>query len=270
MALLSCTKEVNHHGKTPLAQVDGAFLYMEDVQQALPMLINKEDSVEFVSKYIQNWAEDVLLFHKAEGNIPDNDKIEKLVASYRETLIMHTFQEELVNQEIGEHIQNEEIEKYYLANANMFLAEQPYIKGLFIKVPLDAPHLNNVKVWYRSNSQTSIDNLEKYTISNAVDYQYFYDDWLPLTDLSQKIPLKTLGMDFDYLQKTKNVEVSDTAFHYFLHVENFLPKGDVLPIEYAKDEIKDILVNLKRVDYINKMKQDLYREANDNKKIIYY
>ena len=270
MILTACSDDVNHRGKTPLVEAGGQFLYQEDLRSALPVLVGRKDSAEFVEKFMQNWIEDALLYKKAEGNIPDNAKIEELVSSYRKALIMHTYQEELVNQEVGQDISDEEIEKYYNEHAAMFRAVQPYIKGLFIKVPITAPHLNNVRVWYQSNSQVSIDHLEKYTISNAVSYDYFYDDWKPLADFSSKIPLKELVSDYKYLEKKRNVEVSDTSFYYFLHVENFLPEGDILPLEYAKGEIKDILVNLKRVEYINKMKHDLYDDASENKEIKYY
>ena len=46
----------------------------------------------------------MLLFDKAEGNIPDNAKIAKLVENYRRALIMHTYQEELVNQKLANEI----------------------------------------------------------------------------------------------------------------------------------------------------------------------
>ena len=39
---------------------------------------------------------------------------------------------------------------------------------------------------------------------------------------------------------------------------------------YIKSEIKEILINLKRVEFINRMKDDLYKEASDDKDIIYY
>ena len=37
-----------------------------------------------------------------------------------ESLIMHTYQEELVNQQLGTEITEEEIEKYYQQNVGMF------------------------------------------------------------------------------------------------------------------------------------------------------
>lgn len=266
----SCSEGVNHYGKTPLVEVGGQFLYKEDLSSALPTFVNKADSTEFVDKYIHNWVEDVLLYKKAEGNIPNNKNIDELVASYRKALIMHAYQEELVNQEIGTTITDEEVEQYYKQHAEMFRAEQPFVKGLFLKVPLNAPHLNNVRTWYKSNNQLSIDRLEKYTVSNAVVYDYFYDDWKPLNMLSAKLPMKKLCNDFAYFDKNRNIELADTAYHYFLHVENLLPEGDILPIEYAKGEIREILINLKRVDYINKMRHDLYDDAKENNKIIYY
>ncbi len=35
-------------------------------------------------------------------------------------------------------------------NKELFKLENPLIKGLFIKVPLTAPQLNNVRRWYKS------------------------------------------------------------------------------------------------------------------------
>ena len=64
-------------------EVAGEYLYKEDLQAALPFHISKDDSVLFAEHYIKNWVEDVLLFDKAEGNIPDNAKIAKLVENYR-------------------------------------------------------------------------------------------------------------------------------------------------------------------------------------------
>ena len=43
-------------------------------------------------------------------------KVDELVASYRKALIMHTYQEELVNQKLGNEISDAEIEQYYNQN----------------------------------------------------------------------------------------------------------------------------------------------------------
>ena len=269
-AMTGCGQEHNHKGKTPLVEVSGEFLYKEDLQAALPLNISKDDSVLFAEHYIRNWIEDALLFDKAEGNIPDNDKISKLVENYRRALIMHTYQEKLVNQKLANDISEEEINAYYEKNKELFRLDNPLVKGLFIKVPLSSPDLGNVRVWYRKNNQDVIEKLEKYSLRNAVSYDYFYDRWTSVPDVAAKIPLKVLDTDANYLDKNRNVEVKDTAFCYFLHIEDFLGKDKQKPLDFARDEIKEILINLKRVEFINKVKEDLYQRASDRNKIIYY
>ncbi len=269
LLLMGCRQEHDHKGKTPLVEVAGEFLYEEDLRAALPLNLSKDDSVLFAESYIKNWVEDVLLFDKAEGNIPDNERIAKLVDSYRRALIMHTYQEELVNQRLANEIDTAEIAAYYAKNRDLFRNEASYVKGLFIKVPLKASGIGNVRNWYKRNDQASIEKLEKYSLSGAVSYDYFYDHWIPVADVAAKIPLKALGSEDSYLDKNRDIEVKDTAYCYFLHVEEFLGKGEHRPLDFAKEEIKEILINLKRVEFINSVKDELYQQASEGNKINY-
>lgn len=263
-----CTETVDHKGKTPLVQVGKDFLYKEEVVSAIPPGISEQDSSEMADKYIRNWIENVLLYEKAEGNIPDNEKIEELVQSYRKTLITHSYIEQIVSQEVESNISDSEIENYYNQNNGIFLAREPYIKGLYIKLPKTASGISQVRLWYKDSSERSIDRLEKYGLRNAVDYEYFYDRWRPLDEIMLRMPVKEA--DKGKYTKEKNIEVSDTAFYYFLHVEEFLGQGEVLPLEYAGNDIKEILMNTKRVEFITRMKEDLYKEASENNDIKYF
>ena len=75
---------------------------------------------------------------------------------------------------------------------------------------------------------------------------------------------------FGFAITTEVKNVKDTAFCYFLHVEEFLGKDEQRPLDFARKEIKEILINLKRVDFINKVKEELYQRASDRNKINYY
>lgn len=270
LVLASCGKTVDHQGKTPLVEVGGTFLYKEDVDAAMPIGLRGKDSARFADDYVRNWVEDILLYQKAEGNIPDNAKIDRQVEAYRRALIVHTYQEELVRQKLGDEISEEEIDAYYRAHEKRFRAEQPYIQGLFVKVPVSERNLNQVRKWYKQPTQEAVDRLEKFSIAHAVNYDYFYNQWRPVAEFALKIPLDAIAADPDYLRRNRNVEVRDTAFCYFLHVEQFLPKGGRLPLEYARSEIKEMIINLKRVEFINRVKDDLYRDASEKNDIIYY
>ncbi|MCF2736768.1 peptidyl-prolyl cis-trans isomerase [Bacteroides caecigallinarum] len=264
-----CTEAVDHKGKTPLVQVGDNYLYMEDVMAVTPPGISEKDSAEMADRYIKNWIDDMLLYAKAEGNIPDDAGINELVNSYRRELITHTYIEQIVSQEVESLIPDSEVEEYYNENKDAFLAVEPYIKGLYIKVPKTASGISQVRQWYKDGSERSVDKIEKYGLRNAVDYEYFYDRWRSVNDFFLRLPTDA-DKEKNNIGKNKNIELSDSAFYYFLHIEDYLGKGEILPLEYAGKDIREIIMNNKRVEFITKMKKDLYDEACDNNDIKYF
>lgn len=264
-----CTETVDHKGKTPLVQVGDNYLYMEDVMAVTPPGISEKDIAEMADRYIKNWIDDMLLYAKAEGNIPDDAGINELVNSYRRELITHTYIEQIVSQEVENLIPDSEVEEYYNENKDAFLAVEPYIKGLYIKVPKTASGISQVRQWYKDGSERSVDKIEKYGLRNAVDYEYFYDRWRSVNDFFLRLPTDA-DKEKNNIGKNKNIELSDSAFYYFLHIEDYLGKGEILPLEYAGKDIREIIMNNKRVEFITKMKKDLYDEACDNNDIKYF
>ena len=265
----SCSQQYDHKGKKPLVEVSGKFLYQEDLQAALPLNLTDDDSVLFAENYIRIWIEDALLFERAEDNVRDSEKVKALVESYRRALVMHAYQEELVKQQLKDEITPAEITDYYEKNKALFLLEYSVVKGVFIKVPLQASGLADVRRWYKKNTQDAIEKLEKYSLRHAVTYDYFYDVWRPLKEIEAMLPSRNWAEESDFLKWNRDVELKDTAFHYFLHIEEFLGKGEQKPVDFAQEEIKEILINLKRVDFINRVKEDLYRQASDKDEINY-
>ena len=102
----ACSEQHDHKGWTPLVELDGNFLYREDLQSVLPAGLSKDDSLLFAEHYIRNWVEDILLYDKAQSNIPNNGEIDKLVENYRKALIMHTYQQALIHSGYQRRFQN--------------------------------------------------------------------------------------------------------------------------------------------------------------------
>lgn len=268
LCCISCKEQHDHRGKTPLVEVDGNFLYKEDLTSALPVGLSKDDSLLFTEHYIRSWAEEILLYEKAENNIPDNAGIDQLVENYRKALIMHTYQQELINQRLSKDLPEEDVMAYYEQNKELFKLDYPLIKGLFIKVPLTAPQLANVRKWYKTEKQDAVEHLEKYSLQNAVKYEYFYDKWVSVTDVLDMLPLQVETPEV-YLNSHRQIELKDTAFYYFLNVSDYRSAGDQKPYEFARSEAKDLLVNQRQVSFMKQVKDDLYKQAVSKKKIIY-
>ncbi len=267
--LAACSSETDHHGKTPLVEVDGMFLYKEDVKAMMPIGLSKTDSASFTEKYIRNWVEDVLLYEKAESNVSDEEHIETLVQNYRKSLIMHNYQQSLVGQVLTNELSEDELKQFYEANEALFRVDETLLKGLYIKVPQTASGINRIRRWYQSKDEKSIDRLEKYSLSNAVDYIYFYDRWMPASTLLAKLPRKFKDAE-QYLSKNRHIELQDTAYYYFLHVDDILMRGQVKPFDAARDEVKKALGNLKQADFMRQVRTDLYQSASKQERIKYY
>ena len=265
----ACNEQHDHKGRTPLVELNGNFLYREDLQSVLPVGLSKDDSLLFAEHYVRNWVEDILLYDKAQSNIPNNGEIDKLVENYRKALIMHTYQQALIHQQLSEEISEQDLTEYYEKNQALFKVERPLMKGLFIKVPLRAPQLADVRRWYKAETREAVEHLEKYSLQNAVKYDYFYDKWVPVSEVLDMLPLQVSDVN-DYLNKNRQVELQDTAFHYFLNVGDYRPIGEQEPYEFARRQVKDMLLNVKQVEFMKQMKEDLYQRAVKRNKIKYY
>lgn len=266
---IACQEEAEHGGKQPLMQVGNNFLYYEDMEKMIPYRATKADSMAFAKDYIRKWTEEQLLYEKAELNVKGDERIARMVEEYRRSLILSEYEQRLLMQNMSEELSDEELEEYYKDNKQFFMLEEPVIKGVFIKAPLTSPGLKDLKRWYKDNTEASLEQLESYAFRNAVMYEYFYDHWVPVSELEGKITinLAELGDEFD---KHRNIEVEDENYCYLLHIEEFVVKGEEKPFELAKQEIIGLLANKRRVDFMRKVKDDLYNQSMEMGRIKYY
>ena len=118
-------------------------------------------------------------------------------------------------------------------------------------------------------NREAVEHLEKYSLQNAVKYEYFYDKWVPITEVMDLMPLKVPDAG-EYLNKNRHVELKDTAFHYFLNVSDYRAVGEQEPYEFARSQVKDMMLNMKQVNFMKQVKEDLYQRAEKKDKIKYY
>ena len=269
LAFSACQEEYNHRGKTPLVELKGNFLYKEDLLSVLPVGLSQKDSAQFAERYIQEWLENILLYEKAERNILKDGTIEVLVENYRKSLMVHAYLQALVEQTLSEEVTEEELRDYYNQNQVLFKTNSPLVKGLFIKVPLTAPDVANVRRWYRDNSSDAVEKLEKYSLRNAVKYEYFYDKWMPASEILGLMPFKIGDVD-NFFAKNQHVELKDSAYYYFLNISDRRLSGEQEPFEFAERQIRNMLLNVKRADFIKQLRTDLYQQAIQNKDVKFY
>ncbi|MBR5891321.1 MAG: peptidyl-prolyl cis-trans isomerase, partial [Bacteroidaceae bacterium] len=184
-------------------------------------------------------------------------------------LLLNIYQERLVDQQLDKEITAEEIASFYEANSAMFKMEEPMIKGLLLKVSKKAPKLDAVRRWCKSTEPAELEKLEKYTLTNAQLYEYFYDSWMPISALAAKIALSEEDLK-QKVTKKDMIEFSDSASLYIMNISDYLPVGELKPLDLAESEIKELLVNSRKADFLQQVKKDIYNEAISGGKVKYF
>lgn len=257
----SCNnKETADENRNPILEVEGKFLYNDDVQQIIPPNANKEDSTEIAQSYIRKWVTTVLMYENAKRNITNQAEIDELVESYRKSLIIHQYQQKLIIQRLPKEPAEDELKAFYEQYSEQLKLNENIIKGLLLIVPANAPKLNEVRSWVRSGNSKALESIDKYSLQNAISYDYFGDRWIGFTEILKKIPIK-IEDPATYISSNSFVEIKDSTQYYFLRIESSKKIGQVEPYEMARDRIINILSNKNKADFISNFEKELYDDA---------
>lgn len=265
----SCASKTADVERKPLLEVEGKFLYLDELQQIIPPNANDTDSIDIAEGFIQKWVTDVLMYENAKRNITNKSEIDELVEGYRKSLIIHQYQQKLIEQRLPKEPTEDEMQAFYNQYTQQLVLKESIIKGLLLIVPEKAPKLSSVRSWVLSGNAKSLESIEKYSLQNAISYDYFVDKWLPFADVLKKMPIKVED-PANFLSTHRFVETSDSTQHYFLRIESYRNSGQVEPYEMAKDRIVNILLNKHKADFISQFEKELYDNAVKKETVTFY
>ncbi|GAB4135796.1 MAG: hypothetical protein Fur0041_10090 [Bacteroidia bacterium] len=251
----------------PVARVFDHTLYEADLRDVVPEGSSKDDSMRIAENYINTWVKEMLLVHKAELNLSPKEKnVEKQLQSYRNSLIIYAYEKELVRQQLDTVVSEEEIQAYYDSHQEDFTLKDNIVKVLYVKVDKKAPNLARLKSLIRSEKPQDLVDLNIYCKQFAQNY--FLDDqvWLVFDDLLKEIPIQTYNKEL-FLQTNKYVELADTASFYFMNIKGYKTRDSKSPLSFEKENIRNIILNKRKKELIDRMRDDIYKDAMDSKDV---
>lgn len=253
-----------------VATVYGYSLYESDLVEAVPAGLTAEDSARRAESFINSWVREMLLLSKAQSNLPGQDKeMEKKLEAYRNSLIIYTYETELVHQKLDTVVTEEEIAKYYEEHASDFQLRDNIVRVIYVKVDNKAPNLPKVKNWVKSEKPADREELDKYCRQFATNYYLEDQSWLLFDDLLKEVPIQTYNREL-FLQNNRFVEVADSSSTYFLNIKGFMTRNSQSPLAFEKENIRNIIINKRKLELIDRMHDDLYKEAVNNNSIKIY
>ena len=266
---VTCNEKLELKNSDALVKVKSKILYKSVLEENIPQGLSSEDSIIAAENYIRTWINDILLYDIALKNINSKENIDHLVENYRKSLFIYQYEEQLVNERLTREIDEQSLYDYYNNNKDKLKQERPLVKGFFIKVPIDAPQLNEIRALCKSTTSISLENLEKYSLNNSVVFNFFIDTWMDFVSLMENFPEEILTKE-DLTVQRKIIEERDSTYLYLLNITDYLSPGDNAPYEYAKNIVQGILINQRKIDFLKKTENDLFQRALDKGEIQFY
>jgi len=267
---IRCNNKSEDPLDNPIVKVGDKVLTKHDLYDIIPDGISKNDSIIFAQDFMNRWIRSELMLRKAELNLSYEEKnVSKLLDEYRRSLLVNMYQQKMLQQKYTPMITDREIKTYYKKMIDNFILNENIIKGVFIIIPRTAPNIKNIRKWYKSDKEEDIVNMEAYCFQNAKKYDVFLETWKPFSAINHQFPHPVANAD-KFLKYNKNYEDSDSTNYYFLSIRDHKLVHDRAPLEYVKNRIKAILLNKKRINFINKLESDLYDEGLKQKIIKFY
>lgn len=264
---VACKKEgVEAHRNEVLVELMDAQLTSQALAEAIGEMAHSPDSAAIADAYIRQWIENILIFEKARKNIDHLDEINRLTEEYRRQLIIFEYEKQLVAERLSKEISEDQLQTFFEANKLLFKLNEPIVRGLFLKIPVNAPQLAEVKQWIRKITPETLERIEKYSLQHAIVFEYFNDRWIPLSQLLENIPYQVNNLD-RFLKEHRLLEITEGDYWYYLAISEYELSGAIQPFEYARNQILEVLQNLQKKQFIEKIGVELYQEALRGNKI---
>jgi hypothetical protein len=241
-----------------LVTVYGDKLYFSDIQDLISPDLSSEDSLKLIQALCQKWAKEQLLVQKAKINLPlVLQDVQAQVESYEKSLLIYSYQKELLNQKLDTIVNDDEIDSFYDKNKQNFILNDAVVRVNYIKLKKEVPYLWKVQRLFKKEDEESKLSLEDYCYQFADDY-YLDDSWLSVDDILKVLPDNYTSRN---LYKGKSIEFTDDDYYYFLHVKKYISKGSVSPLEMVSNQIHSVIINKRKIDFLKHVEMDLYQNA---------
>lgn len=258
-------KPGNEAEEVPVARVNNTYLYKNELVGIVPSGASREDSASRVEGYVNSWIRKQLLIQEATKKIDINEaEVERKILDYRYSLIAYEYQAQHIKQNLDTTVSNAVIEAYYNNNGDNFILKQNIVRATFIKVPKNAPRTDRIKELIFSNKENDRRELKSYCLSFSTAYHLVDSSWMVFDELVKSSPLVEIPNKIQFLKSNPYYETSDDNYLYFLKVDEYRISDNISPLEFVKDEIKNIILNKRKVELARELEDEVYEQASEN------
>lgn len=265
-------KDINKPNKRiVVAKVGDIILYYDEIPKLIQTETSENDSIGIIKNYINKWAKKELVYQKAEQNLSPElkNEIEKQLNETRQNLVIYQYQRQMMLEKMDTLLTEEELENYYATKEKSFTLNSNIVKALFIKLPIETPIIDKIRILARSNDQKDLQLLESYCFQFAEKFDDFNEKWVTMDRLSIELN-QGFENEENFLKRNTFFEYSDSSSVYLLTIRDYRLRSSLAPFDYVKDDIKRVIWNNRRFEFIQSLENGIYNDALKEKNFKIY
>lgn len=265
--LSGCGNGSGDTGRKKLASVGSNHLYEDDLKGMIPRGLSAEDSLLYVHRFIQNWAEDLLFQQEAANDKSINlSEINERVEEYRRSLVYHAHISHVVARGMDTSVSHEELMRFYRENESVFELKDDILRADYVILPAQAKKNEKARKEF-FGVRSSGGALE--TLCREIAYRCRIADtaWMSFDEFSRLIPVDRTQSPEVFLRNRKAFEIQDTTLLYWVKIRDYKIKETLSPFELVRDEIRLIVLNRRKNEFLASYRKELFDRALQNKEV---
>lgn len=253
-----------------VATAYGKALRLSQVESIIPKNISHQDSATMARNHINNWVQEQILIYNAKENLsPEEQDFTRQLEEYRNSLLLYSYERKLISQNLDTIVNDNEIQDYYRLNREQFELKGNIVKFDYVKLPEKSRQLKDFRRFLKPGNEGDSLKLADHCQKYSTDY-WLSRDWIFLQDLLDIMPLARPENEEFFLRRTTYAEAQDDQYVYLLRINDFKTMDSTPPLEFEKENIRNIILNSRKLDLIEKFRQkDIDKAIRNNEVIIF-
>ena len=254
--LFSCSLVKQNENKEDeiIARVGDKFLLRDEILYQESM----GDSVSVFSNQINDWLKKQLLLKSAYQSDELRLLIDRKVEKYRDDLLLFEFEKLMLMSTPSQVVSLVDLENYYEENIEDFILPFNLVQALYAKISLQVPGLNTFISDLRRYPNTDTDKVLSF-IYQFSEKSFIEDSiWVKFDDIVIGTPFPNNIDKNNFLKNRTFYQMRDDEYVYLIKILDKKLKGDFSPLNFEVDVINTIILNKRKQDLFDKLRDSIF------------
>jgi hypothetical protein len=266
----SCDNYFKNQSNIDVARVEDEYLTQFEIESIFENSTNSADSTVVLNNYINNWAANKLLIQRALINLTEENqnRIQDLVDDYKSDILINSYIDAMVNENMNLEVSSYELDSLYDNYKETFKLTEELFKIRFIYISNLNP---DIRLFKKKLRRFNIDDI-KYLDSLSFQFNRFsLNDsvWKNKNEVFYQLPnLKKVNKYM--LKKSNFIEIKDSLGLYLININDMLKINQYAPLEYVSETLKRMVINKRKLVFIDQLRKDITKDAIKNKNFEIY